>query len=165
MEKTWQALRESCLGTFLGGYTGDGDEAKLAAFRRGVNTVFNILQDRFPEPHQIQARENRDKLDGALFYKGLPDEWKRWLPRYLTTTRMLPMLPTTSRKGSRKMPLKWFTCPDGERIEYQKCLVEGGCRMNRRCAVLPYLHMVAEERRELLGKLQPNELPDEEGEG
>ena len=44
------------------------------------------------------------------------------------------------------MPLKWFTCPDGERIEYQKCLAEGGCRMNRRCAVLPYLRMVAEER-------------------
>lgn len=42
------------------------------------------------------------------------------------------------------MPLKYFTCPDGEEIEILDCYEE--CRMSHRCATLPYLYMVADER-------------------
>lgn len=44
------------------------------------------------------------------------------------------------------MPLKWFICPDGNRIEPQACLTEGGCRMGDRCATRSYLHMARSER-------------------
>ena len=44
------------------------------------------------------------------------------------------------------MPIRWFTCPDGGRIEYKECLAEGGCRMTNRCATRPYLRMVSTER-------------------
>ncbi len=42
--------------------------------------------------------------------------------------------------------LKRFVCPDGEQIEVSACLSPGGCRMNRRCATLPYLRTIASER-------------------
>ena len=44
------------------------------------------------------------------------------------------------------MPIKWFTCPDGGRVEYKECLAAGGCRLKRRCAVRPYLRLVSTER-------------------
>lgn len=44
------------------------------------------------------------------------------------------------------MPLKWFICPDGQRIEYGECLKEGGCRMGDRCAARSYLYLCAQER-------------------
>lgn len=44
------------------------------------------------------------------------------------------------------MPIKWFICPDGERIEVGKCLEEGGCRMSNRCATRSYLKLVSSER-------------------
>lgn len=44
------------------------------------------------------------------------------------------------------MPLKWFTCPDNQRIEVKDCLAEGGCRLGDRCAARAYLHLVAQER-------------------
>ena len=52
---TWKEYREGCLGTFLGGYTCDGDEGKLEAFQHGMNTIFNVLEDTFPEPAIIWA--------------------------------------------------------------------------------------------------------------
>jgi len=42
--------------------------------------------------------------------------------------------------------LKWFICPDGQRIEVKDCLKEGGCRMGDRCATRSYLQMCAKER-------------------
>lgn len=44
------------------------------------------------------------------------------------------------------MPAKWMICPDKERIEISKCLSRNGCRMDRRCATLAYLRMIAQER-------------------
>jgi hypothetical protein len=44
------------------------------------------------------------------------------------------------------MPLRWFICPDNERIETSACLLEGGCRMGNRCATRSYLQMVRQER-------------------
>ena len=44
------------------------------------------------------------------------------------------------------MPLKWFECPDGGRIEITDCLTEGGCRMSQRCAARPYLRLSASDR-------------------
>lgn len=44
------------------------------------------------------------------------------------------------------MPAKWFICPDGERIEIDKCLSFRGCRMKERCATLPFLRLVGHER-------------------
>jgi hypothetical protein len=37
------------------------------------------------------------------------------------------------------MALKWFKCPDGEKIEIKRCLSTQGCRMGGRCAPLPVL--------------------------
>ena len=45
------------------------------------------------------------------------------------------------------MPLKWFVCPDKQRIEVADCLKEGGCRMRDRCAARTYLQMVRQERK------------------
>lgn len=45
------------------------------------------------------------------------------------------------------MSLKWFICPDGERIEVSQCLKEGGCRRGERCASRSYLHLVSRERK------------------
>lgn len=42
--------------------------------------------------------------------------------------------------------LKWFTCPDAQRIEVADCLKEGGCRMGSRCATRSYLQMIKKER-------------------
>lgn len=44
------------------------------------------------------------------------------------------------------MPIRWFTCPSGERVEINDCLTEGGCRMGSRCATPHYLRMAASER-------------------
>jgi len=44
------------------------------------------------------------------------------------------------------MPIKWFTCPDGERIEIQDCFKTRGCRMGERCATMPYLRAAGYER-------------------
>lgn len=38
--------------------------------------------------------------------------------------------------------IRWFVCPDGEKIECTKCLAEGGCRMEERCASRPTLKMM-----------------------
>lgn len=45
------------------------------------------------------------------------------------------------------MPAKWFKCPDGEIIEIEKCLENGGCRMGQRCATKPFLRLVAYDRK------------------
>lgn len=55
------------------------------------------------------------------------------------------------------MPLRWFECPDGGRIEVQKCLTEGGCRMANRCATRSYLKMVSAERK-WIGKPSTTQL-------
>lgn len=44
------------------------------------------------------------------------------------------------------MPIKWFICPDKERIETTACLAQGGCRMGARCATRSYLQLVRKER-------------------
>jgi len=44
------------------------------------------------------------------------------------------------------MPLRWFECPDREKIEVKDCLKEGGCRMGNRCATRSYLQLVSKER-------------------
>ena len=42
--------------------------------------------------------------------------------------------------------LKWFICPDNQRIEVADCLKEGGCRMSDRCATRSYLRLASKER-------------------
>lgn len=42
--------------------------------------------------------------------------------------------------------IKWFICPDNQRIEISDCLKEGGCRLGQRCAFRSYLQMAARER-------------------
>lgn len=44
------------------------------------------------------------------------------------------------------MPLKYFICPDNQKIEISECLKEGGCRMGNRCATRSYLQLVSSER-------------------
>lgn len=44
------------------------------------------------------------------------------------------------------MALKWFICPDKQRIEIVDCLKEGGCRMGARCATRSYLQLVSKDR-------------------
>ena len=44
------------------------------------------------------------------------------------------------------MPAKWFKCPDEQEIEINKCLDPKGCRMQSRCATLPYLRLVGFDR-------------------
>jgi hypothetical protein len=44
------------------------------------------------------------------------------------------------------MPLKWFICPDQQKITVADCLKEGGCRMGDRCATRSYLQLAAKER-------------------
>ena len=44
------------------------------------------------------------------------------------------------------MSLKYFICPDGQRIETIDCLKEGGCRMGDRCATRSYLHLASKDR-------------------
>lgn len=45
------------------------------------------------------------------------------------------------------MPAKWFACPDYGTIEIERCLKTGGCRMEERCATLPYLRAIAFDRK------------------
>lgn len=43
--------------------------------------------------------------------------------------------------------LKWFICPDKERIAVKDCLKEGGCRLGgNRCATRSYLGLVGADR-------------------
>lgn len=44
------------------------------------------------------------------------------------------------------MPKQWFKCPDAALVEIKDCLSTNGCRMQRRCATLPYLRLCADER-------------------
>lgn len=44
------------------------------------------------------------------------------------------------------MPAKWFQCPDGVEIPIEDCLKRQGCRMNERCANLPFLRSIAYDR-------------------
>jgi hypothetical protein len=44
------------------------------------------------------------------------------------------------------MPLKYFICPDNDKIEIDDCLKEGGCRMGERCATRSYLRLASRER-------------------
>ena len=50
--KTWDEYRKGCLYTFRGGYH---DVKELAIFHHGINTVFNLLENEFPEPYKIFA--------------------------------------------------------------------------------------------------------------
>ena len=45
------------------------------------------------------------------------------------------------------MPLRWFICPDGKKVEVKQCLKFRGCRMRQRCATLPYLRLVGYDRK------------------
>lgn len=45
------------------------------------------------------------------------------------------------------MPITEFICPDGQTIACSKCLSPNGCRMKNRCATLPYLEAVADDRK------------------
>ena len=53
------------------------------------------------------------------------------------------------------MPLKNFICPDDKKISIKKCLAPKGCRMDQRCATLPYLRQISHER-EWKGKISPS---------
>jgi len=44
------------------------------------------------------------------------------------------------------MPADRFFCPDGQAIEIEVCLKPKGCRMQSRCATLPYLRLVGFDR-------------------
>lgn len=44
------------------------------------------------------------------------------------------------------MPLKWFICPDGNQIELNKCISDGGCPFKNRCLARPVLKKVAIQR-------------------
>lgn len=44
------------------------------------------------------------------------------------------------------MPAKWFICPDNERIEINRCLSPGGCRMENRCATQSLLALMGFDR-------------------
>ena len=48
--KTWGEYRKGCLLTFHGGYQTPNE---LEAFQHGMNTIFNLLEDEFPQPHEI----------------------------------------------------------------------------------------------------------------
>lgn len=43
------------------------------------------------------------------------------------------------------MPIKWFICPDNQRIEIAECLKEGNCK--DRCATRSYLQLISKERK------------------
>jgi len=43
------------------------------------------------------------------------------------------------------MPAKWFICPDKQQILIEDCL--NACRMDERCSTLPYLRMIAYDRK------------------
>jgi len=45
------------------------------------------------------------------------------------------------------MPAKWFICPDEQRIEIDKCLEFGGCRLKNRCAPIAYLRAASFDRK------------------
>ena len=53
------------------------------------------------------------------------------------------------------MPITKFICPDGNRIDIEKCLAEGGCK--NRCATRSYLRMCANQR-EWTGKPSTTQL-------
>lgn len=44
------------------------------------------------------------------------------------------------------MSLKYFICPDNQKIEIKDCFAKGGCRMGERCATRSYLQLVSRER-------------------
>ncbi|MCW7076405.1 MAG: hypothetical protein OCU18_03825 [Candidatus Syntrophoarchaeum sp.] len=44
------------------------------------------------------------------------------------------------------MPAKWFICPDQQRVEIEKCLAPGGCRLKNRCAPMAYLRAASFDR-------------------
>jgi len=50
--ETWNDYRQGCLGTFAGGYR---DIKQLSAFQHGMDTVFTLLENEFPEPYEIFA--------------------------------------------------------------------------------------------------------------
>ena len=51
--KTWAEYRRGCLSTFGGGRSGN----ELEAFKHGIDTVFNLLENEFPEPYRIWKQE------------------------------------------------------------------------------------------------------------
>lgn len=55
------------------------------------------------------------------------------------------------------MPLKWFVCPDGQRVECDACLAHNGCRMSNRCKALPVLTEMGNTRRYSVAKLLAGE--------
>lgn len=44
------------------------------------------------------------------------------------------------------MPMTKFRCSDGSFIQIKECLKKQGCRMKSRCAFIPYLRFISEER-------------------
>ena len=44
------------------------------------------------------------------------------------------------------MPAKWFLCPDNQIREITKCLEDGGCKLDDRCASRPYLRLIGYDR-------------------
>jgi hypothetical protein len=51
------------------------------------------------------------------------------------------------------MPWTQFECPDGEKIEIEKCCEKGGCRMTERCVSRPTCILFSRSRREWRGKI------------
>jgi len=45
------------------------------------------------------------------------------------------------------MPLTHFYCPDGQRVSLKQCLSSQGCRMQDRCAPLPFLRKIGYDRK------------------
>ena len=48
--KTWDDYRRGCLATYAGGHH---EPETIRAFQHGMNTVFNLLENEFPEPYEI----------------------------------------------------------------------------------------------------------------
>lgn len=52
--------------------------------------------------------------------------------------------------------LTQFICPDGEKINIDDCLKNGGCRYGQRCATRPFLRRICFDQREFTGKISPS---------
>ncbi len=55
------------------------------------------------------------------------------------------------------MPWTHFECPDGAKIEIEKCCEKGGCRMSERCVSRPTCILFARSRRDPKAKLSTTE--------
>ena len=50
----WEDYRKGCISTYTGGYH---EPETYAAFKHGMETVFNLLEAEFPQPYKIFANK------------------------------------------------------------------------------------------------------------